>query len=249
MRKRYVGVEDWTRLIMATRANTRTGCWEYQGSRNPKGYGRINVGGEIVLTHRFAMEHNMGRKLSTDEWVLHSCDCPPCVNPEHLRIGTALDNSTDMVTRGRACFTMTEAQAVEAFEMYRGGVASNAVAARLGVQGSTIRALIRGETWKHLAHLSPGPRRMQSKLTDTDVLAAFTARRGGASFAEIAQQFGVARGTIKRLMQGRSHAHLARFAPPPMRINPWRHQDTRAKTRPSGDDKARRRAGRPSPAA
>lgn len=248
MRKRYVGVEDWTRLIMATRANTATGCWEYQGARNPKGYGRIKMADGVMLTHRFAMEHNLGRKLSSAEWVLHSCDCPPCVNIEHLRIGTALDNSADMVERGRACSVLTEAHVVEAFALYRGGATAAEVAARFGVNAATIKALVRGDTWKHLAHLAPGPR-MNGKLTDDDVLAIFAARRGGASFEEIAVQFGVARGTIKGIMQKRSHVHLAHLAPPSFRISRWRHHETLPKTRPLAEVRNRPRAGRSSRAA
>lgn len=79
---------------------TLGGCWEWEGARDPNGYGRININRKAVLAHRVAFELTFGT-AADGLFVLHGCDNPSCVNPSHLRAGTAKDNSTDMVARNR----------------------------------------------------------------------------------------------------------------------------------------------------
>lgn len=77
------------------------GCWEWTASVNAKGYGRFGVTSRhIVAAHRFAYELVVG-PIPDDQWVLHRCDNPRCVRPDHLFTGSPLDNSTDMVSKGR----------------------------------------------------------------------------------------------------------------------------------------------------
>ena len=75
---------------------TESGCWEWQGSRLPSGYGRL--GHRYV--HRAMYEVSHG-PIPDGLFVLHACDNPPCCNPDHLRVGTAKDNSRDAVDRKR----------------------------------------------------------------------------------------------------------------------------------------------------
>lgn len=75
------------------------GCWEWQAAKT-NGYGRINVEGRAIPAHRLAYELTNG-PIPQGLFVLHSCDNPGCVNPEHLRAGTALDNMLDRSARGR----------------------------------------------------------------------------------------------------------------------------------------------------
>ena len=80
------------------------GCWEWQGARDPHGYGRFQVvTGTTQKANRFAYELTNG-PVPTGLYVLHHCDNPPCVNPAHLYAGTQRDNVRDMVARGRQRF-------------------------------------------------------------------------------------------------------------------------------------------------
>jgi hypothetical protein len=77
------------------------GCWIWTGRRYTKGYGQASFRGRNIRAHRYAYEAWKG-PIPAGMMVLHSCDNPPCVNPDHLRIGTARDNMMDAIQRGRA---------------------------------------------------------------------------------------------------------------------------------------------------
>lgn len=83
------------------KVNKTDTCWLWAGSKNNMGYGRINVDGIIKLAHRVLFELE-GIKLERKQVVMHTCDTPLCVNPNHLRIGTQKDNIYDMIAKGRA---------------------------------------------------------------------------------------------------------------------------------------------------
>src|SRR5688500_10485353 len=78
-------------------------CWEWNGKRNDHGYGIFNskrLGLEDARAHRVMYEHFVGATPS-GLMLRHSCDNPPCVNPEHLQPGSAAESMRDMVERRR----------------------------------------------------------------------------------------------------------------------------------------------------
>lgn len=77
------------------------GCWAWTAARIGTGYGAIRIGGRTHLAHRVAHEMFIG-PVPADLEVRHSCDNPPCVNPQHLLLGSHADNMLDMARRGRA---------------------------------------------------------------------------------------------------------------------------------------------------
>lgn len=77
-----------------------TGCWEFQGTKLETGYGRVVIEGRKVFAHRLAYSLKYG-PIPEGMQVLHSCDNPPCCNPNHLFLGTQKDNMADMRSKGR----------------------------------------------------------------------------------------------------------------------------------------------------
>ena len=84
----------WLEASVAT--SDRSTCWEWPFSRL-HGYGQV---GGRKATH-VALELDGRPRPSDDLIALHSCDNPPCVNPDHLRWGTHRDNASDRGERGR----------------------------------------------------------------------------------------------------------------------------------------------------
>src|SRR3990167_3209660 len=78
-------------------------CWLWLGKPNNDGYGKfwITELGRSVPAHHFSWEiHNS--PIPDDLCVLHTCDNPPCVRPDHLFLGTRGDNNRDRSTKGRS---------------------------------------------------------------------------------------------------------------------------------------------------
>ena len=88
------------RLLARRKINPRTGCWEWQGARQKKGYGNIAIGGRTFLVHRVALHVFRKFDLNSPFCALHKCDNPPCFNPKHLFKGTQRDNIRDLVRKG-----------------------------------------------------------------------------------------------------------------------------------------------------
>lgn len=77
------------------------GCVVWTGSTFAKGYGQFWDGTRVWPASRWIVQVYAGRLLEKNEYALHSCDNPPCVNIAHLRIGTPKENSEDAVSRNR----------------------------------------------------------------------------------------------------------------------------------------------------
>lgn len=76
-------------------------CWEWTGARAPKGYGVFGVGEAKTRAHRVAWILSHRTPIPAGMFVMHRCDNPPCVRPDHLFLGTPKENMDDMHAKGR----------------------------------------------------------------------------------------------------------------------------------------------------
>lgn len=120
-------------------------CWLFLGSKNGDGYG--TYGG--TTAHRLSWEIHRG-EIPKGKWVLHHCDNPPCINPDHLYTGSASDNNFDMYRRRRRKLIMPGAKLTwEDVEFIRTcGLPTSILRKRYGVARSTIQFARSGYKWK-----------------------------------------------------------------------------------------------------
>lgn len=139
------------------------GCWLWTGkSVNKKGYGSISLGGKggkHKLAHRLSYEMHKG-SIPDGLVVMHQCDNPKCVNPDHLEVGTQSQNIKDAIARGRkqmpTCKTRgEECGASKLTEQIVLDIRSSTLslaklAMQHGVAKSTIERIRYRKTWRHI---------------------------------------------------------------------------------------------------
>lgn len=89
----------WSKTI----PEPNSGCWLWTAATTPRGYGVFHAGQGrgASRAHRIAYELTMG-PVPDGLLVLHRCDNPSCVNPDHLYVGTHRDNADDREARSRS---------------------------------------------------------------------------------------------------------------------------------------------------
>ena len=143
-------------------------CWEWQAGKNYKGYGEFYVAGERHLhAHQISWIHR-NDEIPEGMCVLHRCDNPSCVNPNHLFLGTNQDNVTDKMNKGRwkshflvgeehpqhgtnSKFNKLSEQDVKDIrEKYKAGQTLRSIAKEFGVVHGVINNIIQGRKWSWL---------------------------------------------------------------------------------------------------
>lgn len=140
------------RLRSSTVINAETGCYEWSGSRNARGYGVISWEGKSILVHRATYEQAHG-DLVPGQIVCHKCDNPACLNPSHLFAGTDADNMQDKARKGRAAKKLTADDVVQIRARLSSGGSLLVVARAHGICKSTVAAIRDRRTWDHITEL------------------------------------------------------------------------------------------------
>lgn len=136
------------------------GCILWKGSKLPKGYGCIGggKGRGILRASRVSYEIHKG-PIPEGLHVLHTCDNPPCVNPEHLYVGTQLDNSKDAMKRNRlrpspgeknGFSKLTNKDVFKIRKLYKEGMKPKEIVKLFNVGKPCIESIVYKRSWKHL---------------------------------------------------------------------------------------------------
>ena len=141
---------------------------------NNDGYGVFKWVGKNWRAHRVSWVVS-GKLIPEGFWVLHHCDNPVCVNPAHLRTGTPLNNTQDMIHRGRVVIgvqpkhqipwqpgrkriegvlsnwaILTEETVLEIWKLAKEGMKQTEISKMLNVKTPTVNAIVSRRNWKHL---------------------------------------------------------------------------------------------------
>lgn len=133
-------------------------CWEWAGSFVSKGYGKITKEGKSYGAHRISYTIFHG-PIPDGLQVLHKCDNPPCVNPEHLFMGTAMDNTRDMMLKDRHKGPIRKLLVRDVIAiklLIAQGVPYKKISASYGISRCHVSEIKHGKVWKHVTlPLSP----------------------------------------------------------------------------------------------
>lgn len=133
------------------------GCWNWTARKTPQGYGRISINNVNKLAHRAAYEFMVGP--IGDLHVLHRCDNPSCVNPDHLWLGTNLDNVADKVAKGRCSSfrgstnqksKLRDTDVIAIREAVQRGIKQRSIAVQYGVTQTQISTISQRKQWRHI---------------------------------------------------------------------------------------------------
>lgn len=123
------------------------GCMEWTAQLWSNGYGCfwLGIGGKRALAHRIAYSLEHGVTLDVNQVVMHTCDNPKCVNVDHLRLGTQLENIDDMKVKGRSRRSKLISHFPSMFAMRDEGKTHQEIADLYGVSRPLVTLLFTGK--------------------------------------------------------------------------------------------------------
>lgn len=206
------------------RVQKSDGCWVWMGKPDKDGYGIMRIGGrKAERAHRLSWIIDRG-PIPEGLWVLHHCDNPTCVRPDHLFLGTAMDNAVDCNRKGRRrpskgedCYNakLSKADVAKIVKEYIPIVMTqDMLAKKYGVSQATISHVLRGGHWKHVdrktvrlprtvTHAScPARAKKISAEIAAKIRAAYV--RGKVSQQSLADRFGIAQTMVSNIIIGKN---------------------------------------------
>jgi len=156
VRKTFTAVELLEQTTM-----TVSGCMEWNLARNSDGYGKKWDGEKVRSVHRIICEIYKGPREKMQ--VMHSCDNPPCINPDHLRWGTQKDNVEDMISKNRQRWVpshgekhgrakLSEDDVRNIRKARREGMLLREISEKHGTSIRNISRIISGKLWKGIGN-------------------------------------------------------------------------------------------------
>lgn len=123
-----------------------------------RGYGQVWTNGQRLYAHRLAYCRHHGLDIESIKGliVMHSCDNPRCVNPDHLSLGSNQDNQKDKVTKGRQATCSKHGQSKlsekDVLFIFSSEIPRSQLADMFGIHKTTVGLIQRGKTWRKTTH-------------------------------------------------------------------------------------------------
>lgn len=145
-----------SRMLDKYSVDGESGCWVWTGPKfTHGGYGRVNINRKAHRAHRLSWETVNG-PVPSGMVVMHKCDRPACINPDHLAIGTQFENMRDMYAKGRGRpgyvagekVGTAKLRAEQARDIRTRRMSSRQFAKFYGVSQRAVISIWRGKTWK-----------------------------------------------------------------------------------------------------
>ena len=208
-------VNFWTRV----NKDTPTGCWEWIAGKDWDGYGIFFWHGKHARVHRLSYELALGEPIPNRLWVLHECDNPPCVRPDHLYLGNATDNARDRESRGRSAnrwgeanpgAILTDAIVLDMRKRYfELGEPARSIYTSLGLNRWNFFEAVSGDSWPDAGgptrktHTRPGK---QTWRISSEVGEQIRALYGTKPNRELCDELGVSPASLYRIAHGKPRA-------------------------------------------
>ena len=135
---------------------TERGCWIWKKYKNKEGYGAMRINGNILKTHKASYQVFNG-EIGEGLIVCHKCDVPPCINPDHLFLGTNRDNKYDSINKKRhnagsnhGKTKLTEEDIIKMRRYSKLGFKNVTLARRFKLSPWTISEIITHKLWVHI---------------------------------------------------------------------------------------------------
>lgn len=148
-------------------------CWIWGGALKPAGYGVFSFRGLSLFAHRVSWMMANG-EIPSGLFIIHKCDLPCCVRPDHLMAGTQSDNISDAFRKGRmrghlkamkgsknGMAKIDESDIPKILSMLGAGMTQVEIAKQFGISNVSVRLIGIGATWKHVPRYNPHQKQNQ----------------------------------------------------------------------------------------
>ncbi len=199
-----------------------TGCWVWNKFTH-KGYGKVGtrINGKPLQrpASRVALAMKLERDIPDGMLACHTCDNPPCVNPDHLYEGTPKENTRDMHERGRsgdaqrlgglATRALSTWDALQIRALASIGVTYTELSSRFGVSKDTVNGIVLGREYKEIGGFDCRPdwvkeyNKSPKKLPILELQAVIREVKQGSTQAEVCRKYGIDNGSMSRIMSGK----------------------------------------------
>lgn len=129
-----------------------SGCWLWQAYCMKNGYGLFRTPSRHQLAHRVSYRLFVG--IIDSREVMHKCDVRNCVNPNHLSLGTRLENMQDAKQKGRMCFGEKHGRSKlsneQVYLIRKSNKLQREIAADFGITQSHVSVIKNGKQWQNL---------------------------------------------------------------------------------------------------